>query len=124
MGVKMAGAKTDGLAIDLDTVRMELAARIAAIDVCAPYLRNGEMAVAVDEIRHIAHHAGLNPTVTVAHFIEAALARGEGRSGGRSGRGPLLHGWLAMLRDAVSAERQDVAACDAFAAACSVRLAA
>jgi hypothetical protein len=100
---------------DLEAVRLELTARIAAIDVRAPYLRAGEMAVAVDEIRHIAHHAGLNPTVTVAHFIEAALARGE--------RGA-LHGWLAMLRDAVVAERQDVAACDTFAAACSVRLAA
>ena len=110
--------------MDLDSVRMELTARIAAIDVCAPYLRGEEMAVAVDEIRHIAHHAGLNPTVTVAHFIEAALARGEGRGRGSGERGPLVHGWLAMLRDAVGAERQDVAACEVFAAACSVRLAA
>jgi hypothetical protein len=102
-------------AIDLEAVRYELSARIAAIDVRAPYLGCGEVAVAVDEIRHIAHHAGLNPTVTVAHFIEAALARGE--------RGA-VHGWLSMLRDAVGADRQDVAACDAFAAACSVRLAA
>lgn len=109
-----------GRAQNLDAVRMELTALIAAIDARAFDLRNGEMAMAVDEIRHIAHHAGLNPTVTVAHFIEAALARG----GERSGRGPLLGGWLAMLRDAVGAERQDVAACDAFAAACSVRLAA
>ena len=101
---------------DLDAVRLELTARIAAIDVRAPYLRDHELAVAVDEIRLIAHHAGLNPTVTVAHFIEAALARGE--------RGVLVHGWLHMLRDAVGAERQDVAACDTFAAACSVRLAA
>lgn len=101
---------------DLEAVRFELTARIAAIDVRAPYLAADEMAVAVDEIRHIAHHAGLNPTVTVAHFIEAALARGE--------RGALVHGWLGMLRDAVCAERQDVAACDSFAAACSIRLAA
>ena len=101
---------------DLDAVRLELTARIAAIDVRAPYMRNGELAVAIDEIRGIAHHAGLNPTVTVAHFIEAALARGE--------RGGLIHGWLHMLRDAVGSERQDFAACDTFAAACSVRLAA
>lgn len=101
---------------DLEAVRMELTARIAAIDVRAPYLAPREMALAVDEIRHIAHHAGLNPTVTVAHFIEAALARGEA--------GVLVHGWLQMLRDAVGAERQDVAACDTFAAACSIRLAA
>ncbi|WP_419807876.1 hypothetical protein [Sphingomonas sp.] len=101
---------------DLDSVRLELTTRIAAIDGRASSLRAGEMALAVDEIRHIAHHAGLNPTVTVAHFIEAALARGE--------RGVLVHGWLQMLRDAVGAERQDVAACDSFAAACSIRLAA
>ena len=100
---------------DLESVRLELTARIAAIDVRAPYLRNGELAVAVDEIRRIAHVAGLNPAVTVAHFIAAALARGE--------RGALVHGWLHILRDAVRAERQDVGACDAFAAACSVRLA-
>ena len=109
-----------GRAVNGDAVRMELTARIAAIDVRAPYLRGVELAVAVDEIRRIAHHAGFNPTVTVAHFIEAALSRGEGRDG----RGVLMHGWLAMLRDAVGAERQDLAACDAFAAACSVRLAA
>ena len=101
---------------DLEGVRMTLATRIAAIDVRAPYLTTRELALAVDEIRHIAHHAGLNPCVTVTHFIGAALARGE--------RGVLVHGWLQMLRDAIGAERQDVAACDAFAAACSIRLAA
>ena len=104
------------MAIDLELVRLELAARIATIDVRAPYLGAGELAIAIDEIRHIAHHAGLNPTVTVTHFIGAALARGE--------RGVLVHGWLQMLRDAIAAERQDWAACDTFAAACSIRLAA
>lgn len=101
------------MTIDLEGVRMELAARIAALDVRAPYARTADLAGAVDEIRMIAHHAGLNPTVTVVHFIDAALSRGE-----------RVHGWLAMLREAVGADRQDVAACDAFAAACSVRLAA
>ena len=101
--------------MDLEGVRMELAARIAALDVRAPYAHAAELAGAVDEIRLLAHHAGLNPTVTVVHFIEAALARGERAA---------IHGWLPMLRDAVGAERQDVAACDAFAAACSIRLAA
>lgn len=101
---------------DLAAVRLELTTRIAAIDGRAPYPRAAEMALAVDEIRRIALHAGLNPTVTVAYFIEAALARGE--------RGVLVHGWLQMLRDAVFADRQDVAACDSFAAACSIRLAA
>lgn len=103
--------------IDLDAVRIDLAARIAAIGVRAPYARAPELARAIDDIRVIAHGAGLNPTVTVVHFIAAALARGE--RGGSA-----VHGWLQMLRDAVSTERQDVAACTAFAAACSVRLAA
>lgn len=100
---------------DLGAVRADLTARIAAIDVRAPYARPCELAPDIDAIRIIAHRSGLNPAVTVAHFVDYALARGE--------RGALVHGWLAMLSDAVGCERQDVAACDSFAAACSVRLA-
>lgn len=102
--------------LDLEAVRLELATRIATIDGRAPYLRDGELALAVDEIRRIAHLAGLKTVVTVSHFIAAALARGE--------RGALVHGWLHILRDAIRTERQDAGACDAFAAACSVRMAA
>ena len=97
-------------------VRAELTARIAAIDGRAPYVPARELAGEIDRIRLLAHRHGLNPAVTVAHFLDWALARGE--------QGVLLHGWLAMLSDAVASERQDVSACDAFAAACSVRLAA
>lgn len=104
-----------GSGIDLGAVRADLAARIAALDVRAPYARACELAPEVDAIRVIAHRSGLNPAVTVAHFLDSALSRGE--------RGALVHGWLAILADAVGCERQDVAACDAYAAACSVRLA-
>ncbi|HVF94973.1 MAG TPA: hypothetical protein VM900_11730 [Sphingomonas sp.] len=104
-----------GQAGELDSVRADLAARIAAIDVRAPYVRACELAPDVDAIRVIAHRYGLNPAVTVAHFLDSALSRGE--------HGALVHGWLAVLHDAVISERQDLAACDAFAAACSVRLA-
>jgi hypothetical protein len=97
-------------------IRAELAARIAAIDSRAPYVAARDLAPDVDAIRIIAHRHGMNPAVTVAHFLDWALSRGE--------HGMLVHGWLAMLSDAVASERQDVAACDAFAAACSVRLAA
>lgn len=100
---------------EIDSVRADLAARITAIDVRAPYARACELAPAVDAIRVIAHRNGFNPAVTVAHFLDFALARGE--------HGALLHGWLSVLRDAVTSERQDMAACDAFAAACSVRIA-
>ena len=103
------------MAADLESVKADLAARIAAIDVRAPYSRACELAPDVDAIRAIAHRAGLNPAVTVAHFLDSALSRGE--------HGALVHGWLAILRDAVGCERQDVQACHAFAAACSVRLA-
>ena len=96
-------------------VKAELAARIAAIDGRAPYLPPHAIAGEIEQIRLIAHRNGLNPAVTVAHFLDWALSRGE--------VGVLLHGWLAMLGDAVQSERQDVAACDTFAAACSVRLA-
>jgi len=43
---------------------------------------------------------------------------------GRGERGPLIDGWLAILRDAIGCERHDAAACETFAAACSVRLSA
>ena len=104
------------MAQDLDTVRHELDRRIAALGLRARHARPAELATAVDEIRVIARGAGMNPAVTVLHFLAAALARGE--------RGVGVHGWLQMLGDAISAERQDAHACDAFAAACSVRLAA
>ena len=100
---------------DLDGVKADLAARIAALDVKAPYARACDLACDVDAIRAIAHRNGLNPAVTVAHFLDSALSRGE--------HGALVHGWLSVLYDAVASERQDVAACDSFAAACSVRLA-
>ncbi len=104
------------MAQDLDVVRHELTRRIAALAVRAPYARVPELAAAVDEIRAIANAAGLRPAVTVTHFIAAALARGE--------RGTTVYGWLHILADAVRVERRDAAACDSFAAACSVRLAA
>lgn len=99
----------------LDTIRADLTARIAALDVRAPYARARDLAPDVDAIRAIAHRNGLDPAVTVAHFLDSALARGE--------HGSLIHGWLALLSDAVSCERRDLAACESFAAACSVRLA-
>lgn len=98
---------------DLDVARHELCRRIAVLDARAARARAAELAAAVDEIRAIARGAGLVPAVTVAQFVAAALARGEG-----------VRAWLEMLRDAVGCERQDEAARAAFAAACSVRLAA
>jgi hypothetical protein len=99
----------------LDQVRLDLAARIAAIGRRAARSRPAELAPDIDAIRVIAHRHGLNPAVTVTHFLDSALSRGE--------RGALVHGWLAMLDDAVRSDRQDLAACHAYAAACSVRLA-
>ena len=101
--------------MDIGAIKAELAARIAELDGRAGRSRACELAPEVDAIRVIAHRNGLNPAVTVAHFLDSALARGE--------HGPLVHGWLALLGDAVASERQDVAACETFAAACSVRLA-
>lgn len=99
----------------MESVRADLAARIAAIDVKAPYTCARDLKPDINQIRLIAHRNGMNPAVTVAHFVDSALSRGE--------HGALVHGWLSMLCDAVACERQDVRACDAFAAACSVRLA-
>ncbi|MEH3035154.1 MAG: hypothetical protein PGN23_01480 [Sphingomonas adhaesiva] len=97
----------------LSDIRHDLANRVAAIEWRAGPAR---IADEVDRIRAIAHRHRLLPAVTVAHLLGSALARGE--------RGALIHGWLALLREAVVSERQDQGACDAFAAACTVRFAA
>lgn len=98
-----------------DTIRADLVQRIAALDSRAHNGRTGELAQALDTIRRIAQANGMQPAVSVAHVLDAALARGE--------RGPLIHGWLDILRDAIGCERIDGPACDAYLAACSVRLA-
>ena len=97
------------MAQDLDVVRHELASRIAALDVRAPYARAAELAAAVDEIRVIAHAAGLSPAVTVLHFIAAALGRGE--------RGPSVLGVLSLMREATECGRSDAQAISAWGAA-------
>ncbi|MEH3045795.1 hypothetical protein [Sphingomonas adhaesiva] len=97
----------------LADIKADLANRVAAIEWRAGPAR---IADEVDRIRAVAHRHRLMPAVTVAHLLESALARGE--------QGALVHGWLALLREAVSSERQDQGACEAFAAACAVRFAA
>lgn len=97
----------------LDAVRAELTSRIVAIDDRAAHARARDLAGELDQVRVIAHRAGLHPAVTVAQLLGGALSRGE--------HGPLVHGWLGVLRDAVGCERSDAAACDTFAAACTVR---
>lgn len=101
--------------MDIMAIKAELAARIAELDGRTAYARASDLAPEIDAIRVIAHRSGLDPAVTVAHFVDSALSRGE--------RGALVQGWLALLGDAVASERHDVAACETFAAACSVRLA-
>ena len=97
----------------LSDIKRDLANRVAAIEWRAAPARIADQ---VDRIRAIAHRQQMLPAVTVARLLESALARGE--------HGALVHGWLALLREAVSSERQDEGACEAFAAACAVRFAA
>lgn len=94
----------------VDGIKADLARRIGAIE-----WRNGQARIAeeVDAIRSLARANGMFPVMLVAQAIAAALARGE--------RGPLVHGWLVLLRDAVISERQDEAAARTYAAACAVR---
>jgi hypothetical protein len=96
-------------------IRDQLWARIAALDVSAPYARAAELIDGVEAIRRIAHRHGLVPAVTVTHFIGRALMRQDEPAP--------VHGWFAILSDAIASERQDWQAADAFAEACSVRLA-
>lgn len=95
----------------LDGIRAELALRIAALETARTGVN--QMASDLNQVRRIALSAGLLPAVTVAQALESALARGE--------RGPLISGWLDILRDAVVCDHADPATCAAYAAACSVR---
>jgi hypothetical protein len=97
-----------------DGARADLARRIAALDVNTSHRRAADLAEDLDAIRRIAQAAGMLPAVSVAHVLDAALARGE--------RGPLIHSWIEVLRDAIGCDRADQPACDAYVAACSVRL--
>ncbi|WP_285139033.1 hypothetical protein [Sphingomonas zeae] len=95
-------------------IRIQLCARIAALDVSAPYVRPVELIDGVEAIRRIAHRHGLAPAVTVTHFIDRALMREQNRAP--------VHGWFAILSDAITSERQDWQTANDFAEACSVRL--
>ena len=101
-----------------ESVREQLAVRIGKLDaVMRSKPRRdtaSDLAREIDAIRTIAHLNGMRPAVAVAQALEMALARGE--------RGPLIYGWVAILRDAVTSDRHDDAACDTYRAACSVRL--
>lgn len=111
----MGESESGGTGESAADVRAQLWARIAALDVSVPYAATPDLAAKVEAIRRIAHAHGLTPAVTVTHFIERALARSE--------TPPPVHGWLAMLTEAVASERQDYEAADRFALACSARLA-
>lgn len=95
-------------------VHADLVARIDAMDAHAEYLKPGELACELEAIRRIAARHDIGPATTVVHALDAALARGE--------RGPLVHGWLAILRDAVGCPRYAQGAAETYAAACAVRL--
>lgn len=98
---------------DTDAVRAELAQRILALGLSAGRSRAADLARDVDALRSLAYRNGFLPAATVAHVLETALARGE--------RGPLIQGWLSVLKDAIGCERNDAHACETYAAACSVR---
>lgn len=68
----------------------------------------------IDAIRRIASQNDMLPVISVAQVLESALARGE--------QGPLISGWISLLREAIGSERQDRFARESYLAACSVRL--
>jgi len=104
----MATAWADGMRAVTD----DLVARVDAIDRRCDRLAVGEVACELEAIRRIAVRHSIGPAVTVVHALDSALARGE--------RGALVHGWLAILRDAVGSRGHG--ACETYAAACAVRL--
>lgn len=94
----------------VEGIRADLSRRIGAIEWRGG---SGRIAGEVDAVRRIAQRHGMRAAETVAQALEGALARGE--------RGPLVHAWLGLLREAVASERQDEAAGRTYAAACAVR---
>ena len=96
------------------SVRDELTREVERIGLSATRMAPGELAGALSMVRRTASANGIQPAITVIHAIDAALSRGE--------RGPLVHGWLDVLRDAVACPTSDVRTCETFAAICSVRL--
>ncbi|WP_374130865.1 hypothetical protein [Sphingomonas sp. 28-62-20] len=106
----MAQHMTQSATID-PYVQAELFRRAALLGV-----RPGRAALAaeIDMIRRIARQNGMMPVTSVAQILESALARGD--------MGPLITGWIALLREAINSERQDRFAGDSYVAACSVRL--
>ena len=104
----------DAASAETAPVQAELAARVGLLRMRAASVSAATLAAEIDAIRAAALAHGLYPAVAVTHAIASALSRGE--------RGALVLGWLAILRDAVSCDRNDARACDTYAAACSVRL--
>ena len=96
-----------------ESVREALVSRIDAMGHHAGRLTINDMASELEEVRRLAARHGMTPAVTVVHALDSALARGE--------HGPLILGWLEILRDAVRCGTSDPAACEAFAAVCAVR---
>ena len=96
-----------------ELVRGDLDHRIAACRAASATATNAQLASDLDQVRRIAHANGMLPAVTVAHALEAALARGE--------RGPMILGWLDILSDAIGSGACDARAAETYAAACSVR---
>lgn len=98
-----------------EAMRRDLAARVTAIDARVGFVRAGDLAAALADVRRLARLHRIGPALAVIHAIDGALARGEG--------GPLIHGWLAILREAIGCGIDDAHACETYVAACSVRLA-
>lgn len=105
---------------DVLAVQTELAQRVAKLSVQAGGVRTAPAAVAtlareIDDIRRIALHHGMLPVASIAQALESALGRGD--------TGPLVTGWIAILRESIDSDRQDAVASASWAGLCSVRLA-
>ncbi|MFA5969642.1 MAG: hypothetical protein WC816_10425 [Sphingomonas sp.] len=101
--------------VGTEHVQEDLSRRVALMGLGANRRDAGALAQQVETIRRLALANRMYPAASVAHALEMAIGRGE--------RGPLIDGWLAILVDAIGCDRNDTAACDTYAAACTVRYA-
>jgi hypothetical protein len=94
-------------------VRADLAARLDRLAEALPGLNAGQIAEAVDDVRHIAREYGLLPLAELASACETAL------SGSWSLM--LMRQWLQVMREAVGCESLPADAARVWLAALGLR---
>jgi hypothetical protein len=107
-------AEGSGMADMVAMVRSELCDRIDRIAAEHGRVAPARLCAMVDEVRFTAAEFGLQPVVTIARALEAAVAS--------EGRGAMTLAYLDAMRDACGCDRADSQAGVAYLASVGVRM--